>query len=391
MAYPKEIKGTLALLGAAAAAVVAVLLGVLYWSWSGRTEAPQNAAPAQTAQNPAQPQPAPGQPNPSQQAAAKPGAPSEAPAAPAKDAPIVPSFDLVRVEPDGESVIAGRAAPGATIELLRGDQVHARAAADASGLFAIVPPPLPPGSHQVALQSIAPDGTRQRSEQIVTVVIADAKTRPLVTLTTPDKPTVVLSNPMPPEKVAEAKPAEPKAIQGRAEDGRGEPRHVAARSADSAAAGRRLAELPAGASRSARGADAASRDQDRHGRCGGGEALRLRPFRAGCHRAPLPQRELHRAGRGRRRRQSVVLHRRRREAGRLPDPPRRCGSGLGQGQVPRRSGLQRARPGGLRPAWRSRFVGDPGAGGFRRRSASGAARHGLEHAPGGRWPAPERS
>ena len=79
--------------------------------------------------------------------------------------PSLPSFDLVRVEPDGESVIAGRAAPGATIELLRGDQVHARAAADASGLFAIVPPPLPPGSHQVALQSIAPDGTRQRSEQ----------------------------------------------------------------------------------------------------------------------------------------------------------------------------------------------------------------------------------
>ena len=211
MAYPKEIKGTLALLGAAAAAVVAVLLGVLYWSWSGRTEAPPSAAPAQTAQNSVQPQPAPGQPNASQQAAAKPGAPSEAPAAPAKDAPIVPSFDLVRVEPDGESVIAGRAAPGATIELLRGDQVHARAAADASGLFAIVPPPLPPGSHQVALQSIAPDGTRQRSDQIVTVVIADAKTRPLVTLTTPDKPTVVLSNPMPPEKVAEAKPVEPKA------------------------------------------------------------------------------------------------------------------------------------------------------------------------------------
>jgi len=207
MAHPKEIKGTLALLGAAAAAVVAVLLGVLYWSWSGKIGAPQNAAPAQTAQPSAPAQTAPAQANPSQQAEAKPAAPSPAPA---KDAPIVPSFDLVRVEPDGESVIAGRAAPGATIELLRGDQVHARAAADASGLFAIVPPPLPPGSHQVALQSIAPDGTRQRSVQIVTVVIADARTPPLVTLTTPDRPTVVLSNPMPPEKAAEAKPAEPK-------------------------------------------------------------------------------------------------------------------------------------------------------------------------------------
>jgi nucleoid-associated protein YgaU len=110
-------------------------------------------------------------------------------------------------------VIAGRAAPGATIELLRGDQVHARAAADASGLFAIVPPPLPPGSHQVALQSIAPDGTRQRSAQSVTVVIADAKTRPLVTLTAPDKPTVVLSNPEPPTKVAEEPKPETKTAE----------------------------------------------------------------------------------------------------------------------------------------------------------------------------------
>jgi nucleoid-associated protein YgaU len=218
MAHPKEIKGTIALLGAAAAAVVAVLLGVLYWSWSDKPETSQNAAPAPTAQAPASTQATSGQ-----QAAAKPAPPSEAPPGQRMDGPLAPSFDLVRVEPDGESVIAGRAAPGATIELLRGDQVHARAAADASGLFAIVPPPLPPGSHQVALQSIAPDGTRQRSVQSVTVVITDAKTRPLVTLTAPDQPTVVLSNPEPPTKVveepkpetrmAEAKPTEPQPTQ----------------------------------------------------------------------------------------------------------------------------------------------------------------------------------
>lgn len=209
MAHPKELKGTIALLGVAAAAVVAVLLGVLYWSWSGQSGTAPNAAPPQTAQ----PSPAPASP---QKAETKPAGTGEASPAPAKDAPIVPSFDLVRVEPDGESVIAGRAAPGATIELLRGDQVHARAAADASGLFAIVPPPLPPGSHQVALQSIAPDGTRQRSAQNVTVVITDAKTRPLVTLTAPDKPTVVLSNPEPPTKVAEEPKPEAKAPETKA-------------------------------------------------------------------------------------------------------------------------------------------------------------------------------
>lgn len=153
------------------------------------------------------------QASPGQQAAAKPPVPGETPATKPKDGPVAPSFDLVRVEPDGESVIAGRAAPGATIELLRGDQVHARAAADASGLFAIVPPPLPPGSHLVALQSIAPDGTRQRSAQSVTVVITDAKTRPLVTLTAPDKPTVILSNPEPPAKVAEEPKPEAKTAE----------------------------------------------------------------------------------------------------------------------------------------------------------------------------------
>ena len=31
----------------------------------------------------------------------------------------VPTFDVARIEPTGEAVIAGRAAPGATVELLR--------------------------------------------------------------------------------------------------------------------------------------------------------------------------------------------------------------------------------------------------------------------------------
>ncbi|WP_457091075.1 LysM peptidoglycan-binding domain-containing protein [Microvirga sp. P5_D2] len=214
MAQPTENRGTIAIIGAIAAGVVAVLVGALYWALPGGFE-PTKASnsPQVTAQQPAQPEP--------KAVAEKPPEP-KAEAKPA-NAPIVPSFDLVRVEPNGESVIAGRAAPGATIELLRGDQVHARAVADASGLFAIVPPSLPPGSHQVMLQSIAPDGVRQRSPQTVTVVIDKAGTRPLVTLASPDQPTVLLSNPEPPEpkvaeqpkapepKVAEPKPAEPAA------------------------------------------------------------------------------------------------------------------------------------------------------------------------------------
>ena len=51
------------------------------------------------------------------------------------------------------------------------------------------------------LQSIAPDGTRTQSQSSITVAIAEKKdTKPLVALTTPDKPTVVLSSPQAPDR-----------------------------------------------------------------------------------------------------------------------------------------------------------------------------------------------
>lgn len=121
-----------------------------------------------------------------------------------------PSFDVVRVEPSGESVIAGRGAPGAMVEMLRSGEVFARSLADPSGLFALVPAPLPPGSHEIVLRSIAPNGTRSRSRESVTVVIGERRdARPLVTLNAPDKPTVVLSTPE-----AEPPPDFPDAVAG---------------------------------------------------------------------------------------------------------------------------------------------------------------------------------
>ena len=107
-----------------------------------------------------------------------------------------PTFDVVRVEPNGDSVIAGRAAPGATIDLLRNGEPLARVVADATGLFAIVPPVLAPGSHEITLRMIGPDGVQARSAQSVTVVVAAKRNEaPLVTVTAPDQPTVILSRP----------------------------------------------------------------------------------------------------------------------------------------------------------------------------------------------------
>lgn len=108
----------------------------------------------------------------------------------------IPTFDVARIEPTGETVVAGRAAPGATVELLRDGEVHDRAVADKSGQFVIVPPKLPPGTYDLTLRSRAPDGTVTTSKQRVTAALEPRSAeKPVVALVTPDKPTVVLSQP----------------------------------------------------------------------------------------------------------------------------------------------------------------------------------------------------
>jgi len=79
----------------------------------------------------------------------------------------VPSFDIARVEPSGDTVIAGRATPGATVELLRNGKVHDRVVVDASGQFAMVPPRLPAGDSELTLRSRPRDGAPATSKQSV--------------------------------------------------------------------------------------------------------------------------------------------------------------------------------------------------------------------------------
>ena len=117
----------------------------------------------------------------------------------------VPAFDIARIEPTGEAVIAGRATPGATVELLRNGELHDRAVADQSGQFVMVPPRLPSGTYDLTLRSKQPDGKQATSKQSVAVALEPKQTdRPVVALMTPDKPTVVLSQPSAPKPMAGA-------------------------------------------------------------------------------------------------------------------------------------------------------------------------------------------
>jgi hypothetical protein len=107
-----------------------------------------------------------------------------------------PAFDIARVERSGDAVIAGRASPGATVELLRNGIVHDRVVADASGQFAMVPPRLPTGDSELTLRSRPPGGAAATSKQSVVVAVQpNLREQPVVALMAPDKPSVVLSRP----------------------------------------------------------------------------------------------------------------------------------------------------------------------------------------------------
>jgi nucleoid-associated protein YgaU len=84
----------------------------------------------------------------------------------------VPSFDIARLE-GADAVIAGRAAPGAIVDLLRDGERLDRAVADASGQFVMVPPHLPAGSYELTLSARLPDGTVASSKRGVKVTVSD--------------------------------------------------------------------------------------------------------------------------------------------------------------------------------------------------------------------------
>jgi nucleoid-associated protein YgaU len=108
-----------------------------------------------------------------------------------------PAFDVVRVEPDGSAVIAGRAAPGVPVELLRGDEVLGRVVADQNGEFVLIPPRLPSGDYQIALRAKLPDGTDATSERSAAVTVESRSAAPLTNLPKPLDEAVTTRQPAP--------------------------------------------------------------------------------------------------------------------------------------------------------------------------------------------------
>ena len=87
----------------------------------------------------------------------------------------VPAFDIARIERTGDAVIAGTAAPGAIVELLRNGERHDQAVADKSGHFVMIPPRLPAGDYELTLRSRQPDGKQATSKRNVMVAQAEVE------------------------------------------------------------------------------------------------------------------------------------------------------------------------------------------------------------------------
>ncbi|MGE5538959.1 MAG: LysM peptidoglycan-binding domain-containing protein [Gemmatimonas sp.] len=82
-----------------------------------------------------------------------------------------PSFDIVRINPKGDAVIAGRAQPGAEVEIRDGDKTIGKVTADARGEWVLVPEqPLSPGAHSLNLVARLNGDTATSDSDVVLVV-----------------------------------------------------------------------------------------------------------------------------------------------------------------------------------------------------------------------------
>lgn len=112
--------------------------------------------------------------------------------------PVAPSFDTVRVESNGEAVIAGRAAPGTDVVAKLNGQVVARTQATADGSFVMIPDKaLPAGAGALTLETTTA-GTTQVSAQTVAVAVKPkGEGENTVAILTPNAPTKIIQAPKP--------------------------------------------------------------------------------------------------------------------------------------------------------------------------------------------------
>lgn len=168
-------------IGSGTAAAAVIVAGGALWYWQ---TAPGSVPPAPAQVTAAAPVPA----SPPAQATVAPG-------------PLAPSFDIVKVAPEGTAVIAGRAAPGARVRVLDGANAVGEVIADSRGEWVLTPAqPLSPGDRLLSLEATDRNsGAKSVSRDTVALAVAPPS-RPEKTLAVllpgdADKPAAALQLP----------------------------------------------------------------------------------------------------------------------------------------------------------------------------------------------------
>ncbi len=171
-----------ALTGTIGAAVLVVALGLFFAIYQqDRDDSNEVAPPAGPAAAPGSDSSATGGQESATAGAADQGqaagaAGEQSPAQPPAQ-PVTPSFDVVRVNPSGDAVIAGRAQPDAEVTILDKGKIIGSVKADNRGEWVFLPnSALDPGEHSFTLESMPdpddiPEGTAIKRESETSVVV----------------------------------------------------------------------------------------------------------------------------------------------------------------------------------------------------------------------------
>jgi nucleoid-associated protein YgaU len=155
----------LTLISTLAIVVLAVAIGLIWvMDEQDRDDLAQSSVAASSAATTSAPAQDDSQaPSAAQAAAASQSNQGEAPA---------PSFDIVRVNPSGDTVIAGRAEPGSTVTILDQGASIGSAQADDNGEWVFLPKgSLDPGEHSLTLESVGENGAAPFKSQSAVVVV----------------------------------------------------------------------------------------------------------------------------------------------------------------------------------------------------------------------------
>jgi nucleoid-associated protein YgaU len=148
---------------------------------------------------------------------------TEAPGAASPAEPtVVPTFDVVVIDPSGEGVIAGRAAPGWQVSVQSGETKVAVATADDQGEWsAVLEKPLAAGDHALSLTITSPDGTRALTSQERVRVEVGAATKPAAATGSAalSAPSQVTAPSSPPKTAQSSTPASSPSAPSQAETG----------------------------------------------------------------------------------------------------------------------------------------------------------------------------